>query len=110
MGGTGHAHFFIDREDQAQRPMNDGLLNKEEGNSNGHAVVSAQAGAIGRQDIAIPFEDDFIRKGIIGTIRFCYTDHIHMALKHRHGSCFIARCCRNIGNDIIDAILLGRNA
>ena len=110
MSSTGHAHFFVYRKDETQRSVCEILLNQEQGNSNGHAVVGTEARPISGENPAIPFNSDRVFQRIIGTSRLSNTDHVHMALYNRQRHIFISFCRRYISNNVIDFILYDRSS
>ena len=48
----GHARFFINRKDETKRPVLNVLLNEVQRQGDGNAVIGAEAGTVGTEDIA----------------------------------------------------------
>ena len=105
MGSPGHARFFIDRKDEAQRAVLDILLDEIQRQGNGNAVIGTEAGPIGVEDVAFADQFDFTGQGIEIDAGLSDADHIHMALEDRKRPIFAALASRNIGDYIIYFVL-----
>ena len=103
--GPGHARFFIDRKDEAQRAVLDILLDEIQRQSDGNAVIGTEAGPIGVEDVAFADQFDFTGQGVEIDAGLGDADHIHMALQNRQRRLFTACRSRLIRNDIEFLIL-----
>ena len=105
VSGPGHACFFIDGEDEAQRAMLDILLDEVQRQSDGNAVIGTEAGPIGMEDIAFTDQFDFTGQGVEVDAGFGDADHIHMALEDRKRPVFATLAGGDIGDDVIYFVL-----
>ena len=84
-------HFFRSGEDAFQRRMHQGtVLQNGHHPRNGHAVVSAQGGAFGPQDIAFHHQLDGIFQKVMVHIPVLFAHHVGVALKHQRRQVFTA--------------------
>ena len=105
VSGPGHACFFIDGEDEAQRAMLDILLDEVQRQSDGNAVIGPEAGPIGMEDIAFTDQFDFTGQGVEVDAGFGDADHIHMALEDCKRPVFATLAGGDIGDDVIYFVL-----
>ena len=81
------------------------MLHDVHDNRNAHAVISSQAGAISVQEIALPYQLDFIRQGIELHPLCRHADHVHVCLQHSQWLFLAIFRGFHISDDIIYIIL-----
>ena len=110
-GSTLHPDLLVHRKHDLQGRMGNILaIQQGQAHSHGDAVVCAQGGAFGVDQVPVHHQIQALTSHVLGAIRGHFTDHVHVTLEHHGGGVLIARGTGLAEDHIPQLILLHRKA